>query len=102
MSNSLTSNPIVLDTFSSALDLGNSIFGNSNALFFIQHIEWQTPTNQDHTAIITNADGIDIFSETCVTPKQSILKEFGRTFIRGIKIGASGVGSGKIAILLAT
>lgn len=102
MSNSFSSNPIVLDTFSSAIDIGETMFGNSNAIFFIEHIEWQTPTTSGHSAVIKNADNVDVFNETCTTANQSILKKFGGTAIRGLKIAANGVQSGKISILLST
>jgi hypothetical protein len=100
MGNSYSSNPIVLDTFSTAIDLGDILFGNSNAQLFIEHIEWQNPGAVNDTAVITDADGVDIFRETCTTAKQSILKKFGATAVKGLKIGAGGVASGKISILL--
>jgi hypothetical protein len=102
MSNSYTGNPIVLDTFTSAIDLGDTLFGNSNAQLFIEHIEWQVPTTVGHTAVVTDADGVDIFRETCTTANQSVLKKFGAIAVKGLKIGAGGVASGKISILLAT
>jgi hypothetical protein len=103
MANDYSGNPIVLDTFSSAIDLGNILFGNSNAMFFIEHIEWQNPNAVNDTAIIYDGSGTrEIFSETCTTAKQSILKKFGDTAIAGLKINTSGVASGKISILLAT
>jgi hypothetical protein len=103
MSNNYTGNPIVLDTFTSAIDLGNTLFGNSNAIFFIEHIEWQQPNAANDTAVIYDGSGSgEIFSETCTTAKQSILKKFGGNAIQGLKIAANGVASGKISILLAT
>jgi hypothetical protein len=102
MSNSYTNNPIVLDTFTSAIDLGNILFGNSNAMFFIEYIEWQNPGAANDTAVVTDADGVDVFNETCTTAKQSILKKFGATAVKGLKISSGGVSSGKISILLST
>jgi hypothetical protein len=102
MSNSYSTNPIVLDTFTSAIDLGNILFANSNAMFFIEHIEWQNPGAANDTAVVTDADGVDVFNETCTTAKQSVLKKFGATAVKGLKIGASGVASGKVSILLST
>jgi len=102
MSNSFSSNPIVLDTFTSAIDLGNTLFGNSNAQLFIEHIEWQVPTTVGNTAVVTDADGVDLFRETCTTANQSVLKKIGASAVKGLKIDTSGVGSGKISILLAT
>jgi len=71
-------------------------------MFFIEHIEWQNPAAANDTAVITDADGVDVFNETCTTAKQSILKKFGATAVRGLKIGAGGVSSGKISILMST
>lgn len=93
-------NPVVLDTFGSAIDVGNSKFGNSNAMMKIDSIIWQTPTTQDHTALVTDADSVPIFAETCVTAKESITRYFTNMWVKGIKIGVSGVGSGKIIINL--
>ena len=100
MSNSIYGNPIVLDTFTSAIDLGNTIYGNSNATFYIEYIEWEEPTTIGHTATITNAKGDAIFNETATVSNQSIIKYFHGVPIYGIKIGVSGVQSGKISILL--
>lgn len=99
MANSITSNPIVLDTFTSDIDLGSSLFNNTKATFFIKHIEWQVPTTAAHTAVVTDTDGVDIFRETCTANNQSILKDFDH-FVKGIKIASGGVSSGKISILL--
>jgi hypothetical protein len=45
MANSLTTNPIVLDTFTSDIDIGKTVFGDSNTTFFINSIEWAYPAN---------------------------------------------------------
>jgi len=100
MANSVNGNPIVLDTFTSAIDIGNSLFGDSNATFYIEYIEWEEPVSIADTATITNARGDAIFNETATTPSQSIIKYFRGTPIRGIKIASGGVSSGKISILL--
>ncbi len=100
MANSFGTNPIVLDTFTSAIDIGDTLFGDSGMRFYVKSIEWQTPTTADHTAVIKNNSGIDIFNETCVTAKQSLIKYFFGEAVEGMKIEASGVGSGKINILL--
>jgi hypothetical protein len=93
-------NPIILDTFTSAIDVGNSIFGDSYARFKIQSIEWQEPTTAGHTAVVTDGGGNPIFDETCVVANQSVIKYFTGAWVSGIKTGTSGVGSGKIVILL--
>jgi hypothetical protein len=105
MSNSYSTNPIVLDTFSSALDLGVLLFNNTNAIFTIESIEWQIPTNVTHTAQVTDANGVDVFNEQCTVANQSILKKLGGTAVQGLKLPVATstlLASGKISILLST
>ena len=93
-------NPIILDTFTSAIDVGDTMFGDSNAKFKLNSIEWQEPTTVDHTAVVADGGGTTtLFDETCTTAKQSIIKYFHGQIVSGIKIAISGVGSGKIVIL---
>lgn len=100
MANSLTTNPIVIDTFTSDIDIGKTVFGDSNTTFFINSIEWSSPSTVDDKMTITDADKNIIFYETCAVAKQSIIKYFFGHQVRGIKI-ASEVGSkGTIIILL--
>lgn len=99
MSNNFSSNPIILDTFTSAIDVGNSVYGNPKAMFKLQSIEWQTPSTIDHTAVVTDGAGNVIFSETCTVAKQSIIKYFDGLWVDGLKVAESGVGSGKIVIV---
>lgn len=102
MANVFTSNPIVLDTFSSAIDLASSLGFASGTPLHINYIEWQNPTTVGHTAVITDAvSGNDIFSETCVTANQSIIKYFDSSHVKNLYIAATGVASGKILIMLA-
>ena len=101
MGNIYGKNPITLDTFTSAIDIGSTLFGKSNAGFKVLHIEWEEPASVDDTATITDGGGNVIFNETGTTAKQSLLKSFGGAWISGIKIAISGVSSGKISILLA-
>ena len=98
MANDFNGNPIVLDTFTSAIDVGSTIWGNSKVPIKLQSIEWQTPSTADHTALISDGNNSAIFSETCVTAKQSIIKYFDGAWVDGLKIAISGVGSGKIVI----
>jgi len=100
MANSLTTNPIVLDTFTSAIDIGDALYGDSKATFFLNSIEWQNPASANDTATITDASGNPIFSATCTVAKQSVIKYFFNQPVRGIKVTAGGVSSGKIVILL--
>ncbi len=92
MANSLGTNPIVLDTFTLDINLGMKVK--------ISSIEWQTPTTIDHTAVITNDVGTDVFNETCSTAKQSIIKYYHGIWIDNLKIVSNGVSSGKIIITL--
>jgi len=100
MANSIYGNPIVLDTFTSAIDLGNTLYGNSNATFYVEWIEWEEPVTISDTATITNARGDAIFNETATSGSQSLIKYFHGTPVYGIKIDSSGVTSGKISIML--
>ena len=126
MANSLNTNPIVLDTFTSDIDIGNSLYGDSNTTFFINSIEWASPSGvtdfylmtQDwqqlltedseslltqitnDVANITNANGDYIFNETCVIPNQSVIKYFFGQPVYGIVIASGEVSSGRIIIHL--
>jgi len=99
MANSIYGNPIVLDTFTSAIDLGDTLYGNSNATFYIEWIEWEEPVTPGDTATITNNKGDAIFNETATVSNQSLIKYFHGTPVYGIKISSSGVTSGKISIM---
>jgi hypothetical protein len=101
MSNSFAQNPIVLDTFTSAIDLCSSMGWATGTQIKVKSIEWQTPTNTAHTALITDAaSGNTIFGETCTTENQSIIKYYD-IWVKNLYIAVSGVGSGKIVIALA-
>ncbi len=101
MANDYKHNPIVLDTFSSAIDLASQMGFAANTKFKVNSIEWQVPTTAGHTALITDAaSGNTVFSETCVTANQSIIKYFYGAYVANIYIASSGVGSGKIVVLL--
>lgn len=101
MANDFSGNPIVLDTFTSAIDVASSLGWASKTPLRINWIEWQTPTTLDHTALVTDkASGREIFSETCTTAKQSIIKYFHGAAVENLYTAISGVGSGKIIIML--
>lgn len=89
-----------LDTFTSAIDVNASLGFPTGTLLCINSIEWQVPTTVDHTALITDDADNPIFSETCVTAKQSIIKYFHGAWVNNLKIAISGVGSGAIKIVL--
>jgi len=101
MANVFTVNPIVLDTFTSAIDVVSSLGYKAGTHLKVNSIEWQTPTTIDHTAVITDAaSGNDVFSEKCTTANQSIIKYFHGNWVKNMYIAISGVGSGKIIITL--
>lgn len=100
MANVFTENPVVLDTFTSAIDICSSMGWLTGTHLKLKWIEWQVPTTAGHTAVITNrASGSDIFNETCVTNNQSIIKYFDGAWVENLYIATSGVGSGKILIM---
>jgi len=100
MANTYSTNPIVLDDFSVAIDLCSSCGWLGGSQFKVVSIEWQTPTSTAHTALITDAaSGNVVFSEQCTTANQSIIKYY-NTWLQNIYIAASGVGSGSIVITL--
>jgi len=101
MANSFTGNPIVLDTFSSAVNVCSSLGFATGTPLKVKSIEWQTPTSTSHTALVSDAaSGNAVFSEQCTTANQSIIKYFDG-YIKNLYIAANGVGSGKIIIHLA-
>lgn len=101
MANNYKGNPIVLDTFTSIIDVCSSMGFVTGTSLKLNWIEWQVPTTAGHTAVITDAvSGNDIFNETCVTNNQSIIKYFDGGWVKNLYIAVSGVGSGKILIML--
>jgi len=100
MANDYTGNPIVLDTFTSAIDVCSSLGFETGTKLKVKQIEWQTPTSTAHTALITTkASGRTIFSEQCTTANQSIIK-YDIGWVDNLYIAISGIGSGKILIYL--
>jgi hypothetical protein len=93
-------NPVILDTFTSDIDVGVSMYGFSEVPFHIDYIEWQTPANIGDHAVVTNESGIPIFDEYPSVAKQSVFKPFGGKIYTGLKVASGGVGSGKIVIQL--
>lgn len=102
MANSYFTNPIVLDTFTSAIDLRASSNYPAGQSFKVRSIQWQQPGDVGDGAKITDkVNGTPIFEETCSVAFQSIPKYFpGDTWVDNIYIAASGVESGKIVIYL--
>lgn len=101
MANDFSGNPVVLDTFTSAIDVASEMGFATGTLLKVSSIEWQTPTTADHTLLLTDAvSGGIIMSETCITAKQSIIKYFHGAWLRNIYVAVSGVGSGSVVITL--
>lgn len=99
MANVYGVNPIVLDTFTSEIDVGNTLFGDSNARIKVERIIWANPTTLSHTLAITDGEGNPIANATCTTVGETKrVAEAG--WFKGIKIAAGGVGSGKVYIYL--
>lgn len=103
MANDYSRRTIYLDTFTAAIDLKTSLGHPTDSQIFINSIEWKTPTNVNHTAVITETAGNTdyIFSETCTVANQSTIKYFHGRGFKNVCIAISGVGSGAIIIELA-
>ena len=94
-------NPIILDTFTSIVDVASSLGYAAGTPLKVNSIEWQEPTTLAHTAVVTDGlNGADLLNETCTTANQSIIKYFHGAWVKNIYIAVSGVASGKIVILL--
>lgn len=100
MANIYTAKEIVLDTFGGAIDVRAALGTDSRINFRVNSIEWRKPTTVGHAALITDEDGSPVFDAECVTTKQSIIKYYQGHEFSNLKIGAGGVGSGSIVILL--
>jgi len=101
MANSLTSNPIYVDVFSSAIDLADYLPDEIH----LDSIEWARPTSTSHycTLFSGGVAGVTIFDEQCTTANQSIIKYFHGLPIKPPYIPAVStnlLGSGKLIITL--
>lgn len=97
MSNSLLTNPIFIDTFSSVVSLYSTL---GYRPFNIYSIEWQEPVTVGDLAVVTIDGTVPIFDETCITANQSIIKYFGCNPFDDVRIAINGVASGKIVVCL--
>ena len=93
-------NPVILDDFTAAIDVGVSKFGLSEVPFYVDFIEWQTPADITDNAIVTDGGGVQIFNEYPSVAKQSVFKPLGGKIFMGLKVALGAVGSGKILIHL--
>ena len=101
MANLLSTNPIYIDTFTSAIDLADYL----PLEIHLNSIEWSRPTSTDHYAIIFSggASGTTVFEEQCIIANQSIIKYFHGLPIKPPYIPAVSsnlMGSGKIIIVM--
>lgn len=96
MANDFGSNPIYLDTFSAAIDIGDTMFGDTQAKFKLNSIEW-VGSNQGETALIKDGDGNPIFKEAYGSGYKPIVYFFGQ-IVSGITIAIAGVTGGQILI----
>jgi len=101
MANKLNRNPIVLDTFSSAIDFSKQFpYGMK-----ISSIEWSKPTSTDHTFTILagGSSGNEIFAEQCYVATASIMKTFNGSWVDPLYFAVAAnneKASGKIIITL--
>ncbi|MBE3084802.1 MAG: hypothetical protein IMZ64_01130 [Bacteroidetes bacterium] len=101
MTNSVKTNPIVLDTFDAAINLCTSLGFAVGTPLKLESIEWTGAITAGHTALITDAvSGNPIFSEKCPIANTSVIKYY-HGFVDNLCIAISGVGSGSIIIHLA-
>lgn len=82
MSNSLYTNPIVLDTFSAIIDFSTQFPQGMK----ISSIEWSKPTNVAHTFQILagGSSGPAVFDEQCTTANQSVIKYFREQWLNAL------------------
>ena len=93
MANDLTHNPVVLDTFTSAIDLADYFPGGIK----LYSIQWVKPTTVGHTCIIkTNAN--NFIEWECHVAKETIDHYYNGLHKNDLNIDVSGVGSGKLII----
>lgn len=96
------SNIIVLDTFSSAIDVQYNLWAQQiNQQLKIKSIVWAGATTANHTATIKTGDGTVIFAFTCAsTPCAPQQLRLDGLQVDNIKVDQSGVQSGTIYIYL--
>jgi hypothetical protein len=101
MANSLTTNPIVLDTFTSDINISTGAGFVSGQPIYVEWIKWQTPVAvSDACEILDGSGGTQVFYELCAVAKQSVINYFHGEAVKNIYIATSGVASGKVVILL--
>jgi len=105
MANDYTGNPIILDTFTSAINLRTGT-GRTELThpepFKVEYILWRKPTTLNHTCQIQDGNSRMIFDEICTVANESKIIYYGGNPINNIVIAASAVQSGVIVIMLRT
>jgi hypothetical protein len=99
MANTYKTNPIVLDTFSAAVDLNSQMGGVTGTPLKLNSIEWTGATTNDTCLITDKASGNTIFSETCYTTNVPIIKYYYGARVPNLYIAISG-STGKLIITL--
>ena len=97
------SNPIVLDTFTTAIAITPASLGNPYRPILIDSIEFVRPAANTNTCTITDHNDVPIFSEIAMTARQSIIKYFDGMPVGSINIAkAAGnhMAAGSISIVL--
>ena len=100
MANVYTTNPILIDTFSGDLDIGNLAFGLSATPFYIKKLVFSDPTAAD--IILLKDNRLAVVAEIqCTTTNLPIQQDFNAGYCsQGLKIVATDctVTTGKLLI----
>ena len=90
MANIYEANPMVLDTFTAAIDWATAFPHGQR----INSIEWSKPTNTAHTCYVQagGSSGPKIFDEQCTTANQSIIKYFHNAHVNSLYIPVAAKG----------
>ena len=102
MANVYGTNPIFLDTFTGDIDIGDILFGQTEMIFNVKKIKWNSPTTQNHTATITDGRDVTIFDEvvSLATPEHHESDFTNSQTFFGLKVASGAVDSGNITIYL--
>jgi len=93
MANNFSHNPVVIDTFTSAIDFVDYFPGGIK----IYSIQWVKATTVGHTCIIKTNTNVFVEWE-CAVAKEKVEHYYGGIHKNDLKIDASGVGSGTVLI----
>jgi hypothetical protein len=99
MANVFSTNPVVLDTFSAAIDVASSI-GQTGQPIPIEFIKWTPATAAGTCSILDGSAGTPIFEETCNVSYDSVVNYFHGEMVKNLYVTATGITGGKVFILL--